>query len=46
MTIETDEGMLALNDALLRLGSEMPRQADVVNVASSAAMARRIRRAC
>jgi RNA polymerase sigma factor (TIGR02999 family) len=30
MTIETDEGMLALNDALLRLGSEMPRQADVV----------------
>jgi RNA polymerase sigma factor (TIGR02999 family) len=29
-TVETDEGLLALNDAMLRLYSEMPRLADVV----------------
>jgi len=28
--VETDEGLLALNDAMLRLSSEMPRLADVV----------------
>jgi RNA polymerase sigma factor (TIGR02999 family) len=30
LSIETDEGLLALNDAMLRLASEMPRLADVV----------------
>lgn len=30
LSIETDEGMLALNEALGRLAAEMPRQADVV----------------
>jgi RNA polymerase sigma factor (TIGR02999 family) len=30
LPVDTDEGMLALNEALARLGAEMPRQADVV----------------
>ena len=29
-TVETDQGLLALNDAMLRLTAEMPRLADVV----------------
>jgi RNA polymerase sigma factor (TIGR02999 family) len=29
-SVETDEGLLALNDAMARLASEMPRLADVV----------------
>jgi RNA polymerase sigma factor (TIGR02999 family) len=30
LSIDTDEGLLALNEAMLRLASEMPRLADVV----------------
>lgn len=30
LSVESDEGLLALNDAMVRLSSEMPRLADVV----------------